>query len=353
MRLAFVNSTHRWGGVKTWCMDMGRCALEDGHDVFVYGRDERFVRASRQAGMKAFLTNFGPDFNPLRIATFRSDFRRYGVTHVIVNVGKDLRTAGVAARLAGLPVVVHVGAPADFSDTWLRRLVHHGLGPAYVCCSSFTREHILEGVPWLAGSRVEVIHPGTAMPAEPPAPSRTSRVLIATSQLTRPKRHEDLIRACGLLFSWGIPFELRIVGAGDQERPLRDLTRQLGLNEVVHFLGYVPDVAAELRRADIFVLPTDAEPLGIALEEAMAHGLYPVARNAGGVPEIWPASCRENLLSPDAGPEEFAVCLRAALSLDSRELDRRRRAVQEHARRTFSRERQFRLFREFLLSLAS
>lgn len=348
MRLAFVISTRRWGGTKTWSLDMARAALADGHDVGIYGRDPRFIESARAHGMYAGLVDFGMDFSPRAIAFFSREFRARGITHLIVNVGKDLRTAGIAARLAGIPVTVHVGAPHDFSDSFLRRRVHAFVRPSYICCSEYTARHIVRHVPYLRRARVAALHPGTFMPKETPAPSRPPYTLITTSQLTLPKRHEDLVRACALLRREGTPFALRIVGTGDQEGPLRALVREYDLGDAVSFAGFASDVAAELRRADIFVLPTDAEPLGIALEEAMAHGLFPLARNAGGVPEIWPPEFARWLLPPLAGPEEFAAALRELLRVPPAELDAWRLAVQTHARGAFSLQTQWRRFADFL-----
>lgn len=350
MRIAFVNSTRRWGGVKTWCLSNGAAALAKGHAVFIYGRDERFVEAARAQGMKGRLMPFGADFNPRSIAAFYAEFCGHGVTHVVVNVGKDVRTAGVAARLRGLPVVVHVGAPRDFTATTLRRWTHRFIRPAYVGTSEFITRGIVSHNAYLADARVATIHPGTPMPPDPPLPSRPPYTLITTSQLTAPKRHQDLIRACGLLKRAGFDFRLRIVGTGDQEQSLRALTTACDLDERIEFRGFVADVGAELRQADIFVLPTDAEPLGIALEEAMAHGLFPLARNAGGVPEIWPERFRPQLLPSQAGPEEFAQGLRALLSVAPAVLDEWRQAVQNHARAAFSQEAQFDRFAAFLES---
>lgn len=352
MRIAFVNSTRRWGGVKTWCISNGRAAVAHGDEAFAYGRDPRFLEAAQAVGMGGRIMRFGADFNPLAITAFQREFRRRGITHVVVNVGKDLRTAGIAARLCGLPVVVHVGAPRDFTNSRLRRLVHRFVRPAYLGTSAFIVRNIVDNVPYLADAPVTAIHPGTPMPMDPPHPSSRPYTLIATSQLTRPKRHEDLIRACGLLHREGVAFQLTIVGTGDQEETLRDLTRELRLENRVFFRGFSEHVDEELRQADIFILPTDAEPLGIALEEAMAHGLFPVARHAGGVPEIWPDRFRPWLLPPQAGPREFADSLRRLLDVEPAELDGWRRAVQEHARATFSENAQYGKFAAFLESLA-
>lgn len=348
MHIAFISSTRRWGGIKTWSIDTGRVAVRCGHEVFVYGRDPKFIEAGTKNGMNGYLVRFGMDFSPRTIAFFYREFKKNEITHVVVNVGKDLRTAGIAARLCGIPVIVQVGAPLDFTNSSLRKFVHQFIQPSYVCCSEFIANNIVKQVPYLLNARVEAVYPGTPMPDDPPCPSRLPYTLITTSQLTPPKRHSDLIEGCALLKEQGVPFHLRIVGVGDQEENLRELVRNKGLEEYVTFRGFSTAIGEELRQADIFVLPTDAEPLGIALEEAMAHGLFPVARNSGGAPEIWPEQFRSSLLPPDAGPREFADGLRALLGTPPHTLDVWRQSVQAHARTTFSQEKQFALFAEFL-----
>jgi glycosyltransferase involved in cell wall biosynthesis len=348
VNIAFVNATTRWGGVKTWSLDMGRAAMDAGHKSVIYGKDPRFMEKARAQGMHARQVAFAMDFNPRAIALFYNEFRKHGISHLVVNVGKDLRTAGVAARLCRIPVVVHVGAPQDFSDSALRRWTHWFIRPAYICCSAFVAAGIVRHAPFLDKARVGFVHPGVAMPAEPPCLSRPPYTLVTSSRLTSGKRHADLLLACALLRQEGVPFFLRIVGEGPEEENLRRLAREHRLEDAVTFVGFTRQVDQELRKGDIFVLPTNAEPLGIALEEAMAQGLFPVARQAGGVPEIWPEQFSSSLLPAQAGPREFADCLRSLLSTPPPVLDGWRRAVQAHARSAFNLERQFRVFAAFL-----
>lgn len=79
-----------------------------------------------------------------------------------------------------------------------------------------------------------------------------------------------------------------IVGGGALERDLKDLSRRLGINDVVHFLGDQSreEVARQLRRADVYLLPSLSEALPVVVIEALAVGCPVVATNVGSVGEL-------------------------------------------------------------------
>ena len=99
-----------------------------------------------------------------------------------------------------------------------------------------------------------------------------------------------LIEAFARLISVNPEIELVLMGPdwNDSTRRLRQLASKLGIDEKVHFMGYLErkDYLKNLRSADIFVLPSRFEPFGIVLLEAIASSVPIVASNAGGIPEI-------------------------------------------------------------------
>lgn len=82
-------------------------------------------------------------------------------------------------------------------------------------------------------------------------------------------------------------FQAVLAGDGDIAR-YREQARQLGLSDRVNFVGWLDRSAvAELyRNSDIFVLPSHAEGLSVALLEAMAYGLAVVATPVGAQAEV-------------------------------------------------------------------
>ncbi|MEK6954537.1 MAG: glycosyltransferase family 4 protein [Candidatus Micrarchaeota archaeon] len=87
----------------------------------------------------------------------------------------------------------------------------------------------------------------------------------------------------------GRSWKLRLVGPdGGDMLELKALAKKLGISNKVAFEGEVTDkkLLDLLDDSEIFVLPSEYEPFGIALVEAMARGKACIAINAGGPREI-------------------------------------------------------------------
>jgi len=116
--------------------------------------------------------------------------------------------------------------------------------------------------------------------------------LVTVGNLVDVKGHRYLLEAMRLLRA-GRTVTLDVIGDGELRRDLVSLTDSLGLNGDVRFLGQRPkaEVAARLRAADIFVLPSLGENMPCALLEALVCGLPSVASRVGGVPEVLGEGC--------------------------------------------------------------
>ncbi len=91
---------------------------------------------------------------------------------------------------------------------------------------------------------------------------------------------------------------LVIIGDGPLSGELKKKADNLGLSSSISFTGYRNDVFELLRGFDIFVLPSLAEGLSIALLEAMASRLPVIASNVGGIPEVFGTAHCGKLVPP-------------------------------------------------------
>ena len=111
-------------------------------------------------------------------------------------------------------------------------------------------------------------------------------LIVCTARLEKEKDVASLVTAFRDVVQ-AIP-EARCVVAGDGS--LRDeldvQVRGLGLQESVRLLGFCSDAHSLMRSADVFVLPSLAEPFGLVILEAMALGRPVSATRAGGPVEI-------------------------------------------------------------------
>lgn len=116
-------------------------------------------------------------------------------------------------------------------------------------------------------------------------------VFLFVGRLEEVKNVPVLLRAFAAYQKENPNGALLIVGDGTQTEALKEMTAQLGLENVV-FAGYVvfPGLVAYYKMADVFVLPSGYEPWGLVVNEAQAFDLPVVVSSKVG--------CREDLVLP-------------------------------------------------------
>jgi len=315
MNICFVNSTNKWGGVKSWTLDVARGLADRGHGILIAGRPGPFIDKAGEMGLDALGMSFGPDFNPPRILGFIKIFKARQTDLVVVNVGKDMRTAGIAAKMLGIPVVHRVGLAGDMRNTYKVRLLHKWIRPRILVPCEQIKRGLLQELPYLAPEEITVILTGKEPAPAPPATVHSPLRFISTSQLNADKGHKDVLEALAELKKQGYAFEYHIVGTGRIEAELKNLAASLDLDDRVMWHGFQKDVRSFLRKADVFLLPSYREGLPNTLLEAMAEGLVCLARQVGGIKEVWPDS-EARLLIPEAtARKEFTDELKKILTV--------------------------------------
>src|SRR3989344_3176204 len=120
--------------------------------------------------------------------------------------------------------------------------------------------------------------------------SQNNKIIITTSRLVYKNGIDTLIKAMAILCVQHrmSNIELQILGDGPDEKKLKELAKELKVEDIVQFIGYVkPEKVYDyLAGADIFVRPSRTEGLGSSFLEAMGAGLPIIGTQAGGIPDF-------------------------------------------------------------------
>ena len=113
-------------------------------------------------------------------------------------------------------------------------------------------------------------------------------IFLFVGQVIPRKGLEDLLKACALLQQQQLDYTLLIIGDGDQRPELEQWASDQGLNEAVHWLGWVNynQLGSYFRDADVFVLPTLEDTWGMVVLEAMLFGKAILCSTGAGSSEL-------------------------------------------------------------------
>jgi colanic acid/amylovoran biosynthesis glycosyltransferase len=160
--------------------------------------------------------------------------------------------------------------------------------------TEFSTQYLQSKFPESA-SKIHRVYNGLNLdPFRPSNPGAGPVEIIAIGRLIPKKGFGVLIQACNTLVSRGLNLHCRIVGAGPEHVPLRQLIDHLGLGKFVELSGpkAQPEIVQMLAGSNLFVFPAvedqtgDRDNLPTVIIEAMATGLPVVATGLGGIGEI-------------------------------------------------------------------
>lgn len=212
----------------------------------------------------------------------------------------DLRSlvdVGVCRRLNGRFRHVHTFHFGNYphlrrKHLLLERTVAHC--PDRLVAVGYAQRESLVATFGLARERVEVIWNGVdPLPVETDARLASSGspddvLLVGSVSAFFPQKGlPTLLKAAQIVNQGGIKFRLLLVGDGPLRAELEAMAHQLGLADVVQFVGWVPDASRSIvPKVDVFVQSSNWEAMSVVVLEALAAGRPILATAVGDNPRV-------------------------------------------------------------------
>ncbi len=310
VRVLHIVGESRYGGAAKIILPLGQIAQAEGWEVDILATDPVFQQAVRKyrlglVSLDVIRREIRPVWDLGGLLRLSKFLRREPYQIVHTHTSKAGFVGRLAARLAGVPVIVHTAhgfafheqspAPVRRIYTALERLAARWCDRV-ISVSEFHRTWAIElgmctpeqimaipnGITDISRSRaVALPELRREMGARP-----DDLLVLSMARLASDKGLDHLIEAAAILPPTARRIQIVIAGDGPDRERLERLAGSLRVTDRVKFLGFREDVPDLLAASDMVVLPSLREGLSIAMLEAMAASKPIVATNIGSQKEV-------------------------------------------------------------------
>ena len=246
----------------------------------------KLALAERAPGLRGLIYAF---FYLAEAMVLARHLRHKNVRRLHIHFANAACTVGMlAARILRIPYSFTLHGPSDFLDTDVSRLRAKLTHAEFVACiSNYARGKAMAHLAPGDHAKLHVVHCGVEPARYTSAPPPVGQNILFVGRLTEVKGVSLLLEVVLRLRSDHPNVTLTIVGDGELREALEAEAQAKGLTEV-RFTGAIgqSEVAEELGRSAIFVLPSYAEGVPVVLMEAMAAGRPVVTSHITGIPEL-------------------------------------------------------------------
>jgi L-malate glycosyltransferase len=290
MRILHVNNEKTWRGGERQTLLTAAEQRRQGLDSCIACRSGSPL--SEAAAADRVPTVNLPAAAPAALARLMQAAKRFDLLHC--HTGRAHSLAALATLGRRKPLVV--SRRVDFSpgNSWFNRWKYRRT--AMIVCVSKWIYTVMQD--WgLPPEQMRVIYeavPGDAyLPREASLQQLRERTGVPPGQrivgniaaLVGHKDHATLLRAAKVVSSSRHDVAFIIVGEGELRRYLRQLRSDLGLTDIVHFTGFIPQAQRLLPGFDVFAMSSSMEGLGTIVLDAGLAGVPVAATAGGGLPE--------------------------------------------------------------------
>ncbi len=294
MKILFLNTYKDWGGDEKWTINIGYGLKQKGHHVVISSLPgSETERRALLHGLEIFPFRIGPDIAFWKIPNFRGYVQRNGINVVVCVQNNDVKVGGLAAKLAGVPLVL-----ARQALDSIKRRPYHKLAFTKFVDGIITNSDALKNLylsyGWFRDDFIHTIHDGMEINEDVEDIDLRSMfglpedaiVLVGTGRIVYQKGFDLLIDVAKMAKKNHLKWRFLIVGTGQLEEQLKKKAKDMKVDDYIKFIGFREDVLPIMKAADLFVLSSRSESMTNVLREAMSVETACVATDVHGISEL-------------------------------------------------------------------
>lgn len=282
MNVTLINSMKMFGGAEVWQLNTAIELNKKGFKADIITQPN--TPLSQKAGSLCTEIPIRFDTAPWTIFKLYKHFRSHKTDAILCNSIKDLKAAGVAARLAGVPVILL----SRESDVPLRNRLYYRfylntIATGVLVNSRATLKTTLESALWLNKKKLHILYKGIDTNRFSKTPFPNKPTLGFAGELSVRKGIPELMEAWESVEN-EFDADLLIRGAGKID--IEKWRENLKYPERVTVEPWSDDMPDFYRRISALVLPSFNEGFGLVAAEAMSAGKPVIASNCSSLPEV-------------------------------------------------------------------
>lgn len=361
IKVLFVITKSNFGGAQRYVYELATSLPAADYEVVVAcGGKGILTEKLHEHGIRVYeVKNFERDIHIVKeLRAFRELYVIIRAEHpdiVHINSSKAGVIGTIVARIAHVPRILFTAHGWPFfekrnilwkSMAWILSWVTTALAHQVITVSSYDRTRARL---WGLSRKLITIH--TAVPQFSCLPQKDARDTLFPEHIQKAHLHDIWVVSTGehtqnknlffLLNAVGAynmqatrKLFLTLIGDGEDRQALERCVAEHHLRDFVHFTGFIDNARAYLHAFDILVLPSHKEGMPYGLLEAGHAGLFVIASNVGGIPEIITDHKNGLLIHPHTPPSLTSAF--AFYETHPNEVDSYKNALRAHIRTHFN-----------------
>jgi len=323
MNILFTNSIgkQKWGGGEKWMVKAAKGLSQRNHNVFLgCKKNSVLMKKAKQEGIKTIPFNIHSDFSPINIHKIKKFLLENKIEVLICNLNKDVRVAGLAGRLAKIPLILARHGIQLCGKKWRHKLSLLKLTDGIIT-NSQTIKNAYKNYGWFKDDFIKVIYNGIKTNKNIPNYTieeelpfiKNRKIILGAGRLSEQKGFIYLIKTAKIAKEHNNDWIFLIAGKGRLKNYLLQEIKKYELENYVKIIGFYENIFPLLKAADVFGLSSLFEGMPNVVMEAMSVAKPVIATDVNGVHELM-IDGETGFIVPPKNPQAFYNKLSLLLS---------------------------------------